>query len=433
MRDFKRASNLLWNKNALAIIVMGIFLILSFFMMSRSGVENIERHLIGNYLDIKYLATGEDPYNPYEDDFYKKILDEKDDDEILDEIDKYINELSKKYDLDLELISDPSRSEEAENKYAYRGLERALTEEESLKSDAYYLIRNFFNNNMGFDYKTKNINMTQEVFGGIFLVAIFGVFLALFYSGFENITPYYEFTKTFPWSRKKTYITKIINGFIFILIFCVLEFIISYFSIKSLSNFSEHIIFKPSVWNIVNNIITPLSLFLITLSLGEISGNFIGNLGLLFIALAGFWLIKFNIHVVLDSFDLLYNNHPIYKFENNIFANPILGVIYNPLYGYGTDMPGRNLAIIGITLIYVLVGFLFIKIAKGERTGLMVLNKPIHIFAEILGIITTTNIFALFFNEIGELNTLSTIVMYVVLAVINTIFYRKLFKVRIGI
>lgn len=427
MRDFKRASKLLWYKNRLAIALMGMFLILSFALYASSVSTRLESKIVTTYLDLKVMVDNNNYYDDFHKKGYKSIIEEDGAENIVKSSKEYTKEIAKKYNIDVEKLKDPEKVDEYYSEY----FEKMNYEEDSQRGGAFYTVQNALSY-IDLNTNEYKLDISEEVFGINIALIIFAVLLALFFSGLENITPYFEFTKMFPWTKNKTYGVKAINGVLLILAFSIIGALISYFTIINNKYFGSYFILKDSLRYVLSYFILPIGLFLIALSVGEISGNFLGNFGLFIIAILGLWLVEYNLatpfrYLGLDSISKI-----IFDIGESIREIKFLNVLLYPIYGM-TDSIDKTISF-GITsIIFFILGYLFMRISKNERNGLMILNNTFSKIIEIIAIITSVNLIGEVFQSVTNFSAIGTLIMYIVLIIINIIFWRRMFKIRIGI
>lgn len=283
--------------------------------------------------------------------------------------------------------------------------------------------------------KSNNFYFSYISVMGIVVAIVLGVL----FSSMEHATSYYEFARTYPWTKKKDFLMKICFGFMIILGFVILSSALNYMILKT-SNFE---ILKTGTRQIPETIkgFGMLSaIYLSILSAGFMAGNILGHFGLTVMTF-GFLDILDGITGNISQITLGYSDY------NRTFAylinekitdngnpiNTILRVILRPLTNFDTT----KFAVIGLILFSLIVfsiSFSLIEKTKTENSGKMVLLKPIENLAKILVIILFSSIGTMIFqSSIFEGFSIMNFVVFGILIFVFTKIFNILFKLKLKV
>lgn len=283
--------------------------------------------------------------------------------------------------------------------------------------------------------KSNNFYFSYISVMGIVVAIVLGVL----FSSMEHATSYYEFARTYPWTKKKDFLMKICFGFMIILGFVILSSALNYMILKT-SNFE---ILKTGTRQIPETIkgFGMLSaIYLSILSAGFMAGNILGHFGLTVMTF-GFLDILDGITGNISQITLGYSDY------NRTFAylinekitdngnpiNTILRVILRPLTNFDTT----KFAVIGLILFSLIVfsiSFSLIEKTKTENSGKMVLLKPIENLAKILVIILFASTGTMIFqSSIFEGFSIMNFVVFGILIFVFTKIFNILFKLKLKV
>lgn len=417
MRDFKKEINILSRRNGFWIIlVLAVSLLFSGLFQTKSLDESY-RSLIQTTNTLNKMAKTGKKY-----DKYTKI-----DKKFFQDNDVIFEKMSKKYkyeeniNFDYEKASQKEIDEREEFQLKYGEYISTLDQYKYLSQEAKGKSNNFY-----FSYISVM---------GIVVAIVLGVL----FSSMEHATSYYEFARTYPWTKKKDFLMKICFGFMIILGFVILSSALNYMILKT-SNFE---ILKTGTRQIPETIkgFGMLSaIYLSILSAGFMAGNILGHFGLTVMTF-GFLDILDGITGNISQITLGYSDY------NRTFAylinekitdngnpiNTILRVILRPLTNFDTT----KFAVIGLILFSLIVfsiSFSLIEKTKTENSGKMVLLKPIENLAKILVIILFSSTGTMIFqSSIFEGFSIMNFVVFGILIFVFTKIFNILFKLKLKV
>lgn len=417
MRDFKKEINILSRRNGFWIIlVLAVSLLFSGLFQTKSLDESY-RSLIQTTNTLNKMAKTGKKY-----DKYTKI-----DKKFFQDNDVIFEKMSKKYkyeeniNFDYEKASQKEIDEREEFQLKYGEYISTLDQYKYLSQEAKGKSNNFY-----FSY--------ISVMG-----IVVSIVLGVLFSSMEHATSYYEFARTYPWTKKKDFLMKICFGFMIILGFVILSSALNYMILKT-SNFE---ILKTGTRQIPETIkgFGMLSaIYLSILSAGFMAGNILGHFGLTVMTF-GFLDILDGITGNISQITLGYSDY------NRTFAylinekitdngnpiNTILRVILRPLTNFDTT----KFAVIGLILFSLIVfsiSFSLIEKTKTENSGKMVLLKPIENLAKILVIILFSSTGTMIFqSSIFEGFSIMNFVVFGILIFVFTKIFNILFKLKLKV
>ena len=417
MRDFKKEIKILSRRNGFWIIlVLAVSLLFSGLFQTKSLDESY-RSLIQTTNTLNKMAKTGKKY-----DKYTKI-----DKKFFQDNDVIFEKMSKKYkyeeniNFDYEKASQKEIDEREEFQLKYGEYISTLDQYKYLSQEAKGKSNNFY-----FSYISVM---------GIVVAIVLGVL----FSSMEHATSYYEFARTYPWTKKKDFLMKICFGFMIILGFVILSSALNYMILKT-SNFE---ILKTGTRQIPETIkgFGMLSaIYLSILSAGFMAGNILGHFGLTIMTFGFLDILDGiigNISQILLGYSdnnrtfasLIEKNIP----NNGSLINTIFRVILRPLTNFDSTKYGV-IGLIIFSLIVFSISFSLIEKTKTENSGKMVLLKPIENLAKILVIMLFSSIGTMIFqSSIFEGFSIMNFVVLAILIFVFTKIFNILFKLKLKV
>lgn len=353
----------------------------------------------------------------------------------------------KKFDKDF-ILDDKTMDELNVHAMKYKEKYKIIEDEKLWQMDSVY--QTDYYDRLGREENVRNANYTYNNFMRIFdrtsdgklsassyldnLLAPVMVIIALFaitITSIEESMPIFEFTRMMPWKKRDDLLMKIGIVFIFgILIFAINAIILS-FLLKS-SGFGPVVSMKESFGHIGKDLLVFLATSIFSTSLGFIAGNIIGHIGLFIITIGGVSLIKEDISMLVRVFsnqgamaiDSAFAN---FMDDQNIFVRTLISL---------TNIAIDNIMSIGaflvISILVLLLALTVNKKSTSERSGYMVVSKPIGIFAKIIGSLTLANIItSILSSMLVESAGVVSIVVFALAMLLSYKFFDILFKIRL--
>ena len=266
------------------------------------------------------------------------------------------------------------------------------------------------------------------------LVAPVMVIIALFaitITSIEESMPIFEFTRMMPWKKRDDLLMKIGIAFIFgILIFAINAIILS-FLLKS-SGFGPVVSMKESFGHIGRDLLVFLATSILSTSLGFIAGNIIGHIGLFIITIGGVSLIKEDLTMLVRVFSndgamAIDNVFANFMEKQDIFVRTLISL---------TNIAIDNIMSIGafliISILVLLLALTVNKKSTSERSGYMVVSKPISIFAKLMGSLTLANVItSILSSMLVESAGVVSIIVFALALSLSYKFFDILFKIRL--
>ncbi|WP_058989839.1 ABC transporter permease [Anaerococcus rubeinfantis] len=417
MRDFKKEIKILSRRNGFWIIlVLAVSLLFSGLFQTKSLDESY-RSLIQTTNTLNKMAKTGKKY-----DKYTKI-----DKKFFQDNDVIFEKMSKKYkyeeniNFDYEKASQKEIDEREEFQLKYGEYISTLDQYKYLSHEAKGKSNNFY-----FSYISVM---------GIVVAIVLGVL----FSSMEHATSYYEFAKTYPWTKKKDFLMKIGFGLMIILGFVFLSSALNYMILKT-SNFE---ILKTGTRQIPETIKSfgmISAIYLAILSAGFMAGNILGHFGL---SVMTFGFLDILDGIIGNMSEILfgysdYNRTFVSLIEKNIpnngsLINTIFRVILRPLTNFDSTKYGV-IGLIIFSLIVFSISFSLIEKTKTENSGKMVLLKPIESLAKILVIMLFSSIGTMIFqSSIFEGFSIMNFVVLAILIFVFTKIFNILFKLKLKV
>lgn len=417
MSDFKKLFRITMKRFGIWILLISILVALANGLGLKNGLDldsknfkesidrmasatNISFELKDKKIDKEFLSQAEEIATAYQEKYnlseneYKKFDDESD-------FEKMMTNFQEKYGKDYYSITQP-----------------------------YDMYRNYLRT-----WKDNGGNKIENSYGGNYIedltlpICFFIFVIAILVTSLEESLPYYEFTCMFPWRKKDEIVMKSIMVFIFGLIIFIINYIVGMGLMKA------------SDWGPLINLIgfeiisKMLLMFLATsifaVALGMIAGNFVGHLGLSIIAIGSFRLIETLIFVIVAIFNQKLANDLSDNYNNIANSLPEFLKPFDIVFNVDKSYP----SIAGFLIIAILWAILAYGVnskISSEKSGLMIISKPVSIWAKTLGILSlTTVIYYLISIVVAPYNMLIKLIIYALGFLISYKIFDVLFKVRL--
>lgn len=416
MKNFKKLSKLQWKKNSLWIILLIIATLLINTLSFRHEIRYTYDSLTNSVADLEYVLGVKDEY--------KKAKPKKLDSEYI----KYGNRLRdravKKYDI--------KKNEE-------------ISAMDSDKIDEYYSVDRkdiFYKAESAvatYDYSVEailNENPDNSIFTPYtnFFMFAFIFILAMLMTSIESMSKYYDFTRLFPWSKKKDFLMKIVFGLIITALVYLIHIGIEDLIVTN-SGLSEIYYMKGLFLYFIRDLILYLLVFIIFMGSGLASGNIIGHFGMNIVIFGFFRIIAYIISVIelmfkgLNADDTMIDRFEAFKKGQS----PLIEHFLDPLKNMDGSLD-MLMAYALIALIVLILGIFVAERLKTEKSGYMIVNEPIKILCLVLAVLTLTSlIFILVSSAFTDYNVLIGVALYLFFVFASYKFFKALFNVRIKV
>ncbi|MDY3006869.1 hypothetical protein HV819_09755 [Anaerococcus sp. AGMB00486] len=413
MTDLKKQGQILLKRNGFWILLTFLLALLFTGIIQNNSLDSTHSTLIANANDLNLMGeTGR-----------KYSLDTRIDKKFFDENEKLYEELSEKYEVDKYKDFDYNEASEKEQKEF---------DEYNLKNGEYLSSLKSYK----FTKEGLLFNRDMYMFDGLGIVLVLA--LAFLFTSMEHATSYYEFSKMYPWSRKKDFLMKVLIGSGIIFIFSILSSILSYMIIST-SNFDILKIGLGFIPAILKNIIYLLVMFVIFMSTGILAGNVIGHFGLSVMFL-----------FFLDLLDLIFANIKniftggfeweggIYSIIDRIFPegnriNTVIRTILRPI----NEFDRTNASRLGLLIFSIIVFFIALSLIdrlKTENSGIMIMIKPIEILAKVMITLLVASYGTLIFqNSVFDGFSIVNIFIFIILTYVFIKIFNILFKLKLKV
>src|SRR5690625_675670 len=255
MSDFKKEFNILIKRNGFWILLSFILGLIFLGLSQIKSLEGSHQSIIHAGNDLNEMAGIEERYDEntvIDEDFYKKL-------------DPVFEKMAKKYDYKkyITYLSEKNSSIEQIEEY---------NEMREKNRDFLDTLQNYEILRDNLEYKNDYFFYDYIVLMGFFFILVVGVL----FSSLEHATSYYEFSKTFPWTKKKDFLMKFIIGLGLILGFLIIGNLLSFMILQN-SNFLVDNLGKGLVLSFIKAFGFLAASFLVVISSGFMAGNILGH------------------------------------------------------------------------------------------------------------------------------------------------------------
>ena len=366
MKDFKKMFKLTWKRYAIWIILVGFFFTLSNVLGVKSNLKYDAMRITDNITEMEsYLGSKK-----------TNLSDSKIDKEYLEKAEKTAQEFADKY------------------KLKYRG-DRFYDETyyDKINRDDLWDKQNIYEQYMIAmeSLDTYKLDMTEKLTSSMALSIIFIIIVSMGLTSIEDSLNYYDFTRMLPWSKKKEFVMKFRISAILGLALFLINTIMIFITIKG-SAFAEIASFTAFPHFFLKTMISLVSASLVGVSLGLLSGNFLGHFGLSIIAVGFIEWFKLIIFSFLGIFGDLYATNFNDAFDNFKDGLKPASKVFLSLINVDFDQIQTLWAGLVVSLIIAAVAYFLIGKSSAERSGYMVKNKVLSEICKWAGILSLTSI-----------------------------------------
>lgn len=441
MTDYRKMFSILWKRNRIWIIMLMILSLLFISFIVKNEIASLDYSILTNVIKLDYMdKEGRLLVNDYSDEYKNAYI----------ELERRMGEVKKTYPKGLPedfLTKGDYTFHKLAEKYNYQpryGYNEDLKEwhytgVESMRHEELHSYEREVNSKIFRDEGHYKLNISSYLFGGNFPIYLAMLIISFLITSMEHLTSYYEFTETFPWSKTRTYFSKLL----FILTLALILFALTVglkYMVWSTSLY-KNLMGLDKVLKIgLNSLMGFFGYILIFMGLGTVAGNILGHIGMLIIGILGVRLWLINIRALSDVIfggDIIHHDHWIYRPEKAFDNLPqFIKVLLSPLesYNYSDRFFAyiNNQAIFVVGLALMILGLFWANFNKSERSGMLIMRKNVSLYAQVLAVLTTTNAIYLISRGMTSGRILE-LAVFGIAFLLSYLFYKKLFKVRIGI
>lgn len=412
MSDFKNLFKITVKRYGIWILLISLMIAMTYSLQSRARLKNEANNLkdsvnvMAEDLDISIDSQG-------------KITKE-----YLDEASQIADKYAKKYgiltDEEMKGLDDEDwndYSDKAINKYGSKFWEYESN---------YRTFQNIKESNL----EVSNIftyYVEDTTFGMLVLVAI----LSILITSLEQSLSFYDFTLMFPWKKRDEVWMKALVVFIIGSAMFIINMLLNMVMINA-SDFSPLMDFSKIGDPILQSILMILATSFITVSTGMIAGNFIGHGGLGIIAIGSIELLRYIVEVFLNIFIPSQVSAMSSSFSNFIDNLPAIVKPFFSLINVKMNYPN----IIGYIIVaglWTLLAYLINSKSSSEKSGYLIISKPVEYVAKIWGILSLTTVLYLIGSApiSGMGSMILELIIYIISLLISIKLFDILFKVRL--
>ena len=412
MSDFKNLFKITVKRYGIWILLISLMIAMTYGLQSRARLKNEAENLRGS---VNVMAEDLDTSIDNEGKITKEYLDEAS-----TIADKYAEKYGILTDDQMKNLADEDwndYSDKAINKYGSKFWEYESN---------YRTFQNIKESNL----EVSNIftyYIEDTAFGIVVLVAI----LAMLITSLEQSLSFYDFTLMFPWKKRDEVWMKALVVFIIGLAMFLINLLLNIAMISS-SDFAPLMDFSKLGDPILQSILLIFATSFITVSTGMIAGNFLGHAGLGIIAIGSIELLRYIVNVFLTIFAPNFASSMYSSFSK--FVENLPGVLkpFFSLINVKMDYP----TIIGYIIVaglWTLLAYLINSKSSSEKSGYLIISKPVEYVAKIWGILSFTTVLYLIGSApiSGMGSMVLELIIYVVALLISIKLFDILFKVRL--
>lgn len=412
MSDFKNLFKITVKRYGIWILLISLMIAMTYGLQSRARLKNEAENLRGS---VNVMAEDLDTSIDNEGKITKEYLDEAS-----TIADKYAEKYGILTDDQMKNLADEDwndYSDKAINKYGSKFWEYESN---------YRTFQNIKESNL----EVSNIftyYIEDTAFGIVVLVAI----LAMLITSLEQSLSFYDFTLMFPWKKRDEVWMKALVVFIIGLAMFLINLLLNIAMISS-SDFAPLMDFSKLGDPILQSILLIFVTSFITVSTGMIAGNFLGHAGLGIIAIGSIELLRYIVNVFLTIFAPNFASSMYSSFSK--FVENLPGVLkpFFSLINVKMDYP----TIIGYIIVaglWTLLAYLINSKSSSEKSGYLIISKPVEYVAKIWGILSFTTVLYLIGSApiSGMGSMILELIIYVVALLISIKLFDILFKVRL--
>lgn len=412
MSDFKNLFKITVKRYGIWILLISLMIAMTYGLQSRARLKNEAENLRGS---VNVMAEDLDISIDNDGKITKEYLDEAS-----TIADKYAEKYGILTDEEMKNLADEDwndYSDKAINKYGSKFWEYESN---------YRTFQNIKESNL----EVSNIftyYIEDTAFGIVVLVAI----LAMLITSLEQSLSFYDFTLMFPWKKRDEVWMKALVVFIIGLAMFLINLLLNIAMISS-SDFAPLMDFSKLGDPILQSILLIFATSFITVSTGMIAGNFIGHAGLGIIAIGSIELLRYIFEVFLTIFAPNFASSASSSFSK--FIENLPGVLrpFFSLFNVRMTYP----TIVGYIIVaglWTLLAYLINSKSSSEKSGYLIISKPVEYVAKIWGILSFTTVLYLIGQApiSGMGSMVLELIIYVVALLISIKLFDILFKVRL--
>ena len=412
MSDFKNLFKITVKRYGIWILLISLMIAMTYGLQSRARLKNEAYNLKRS---VNVMAEDLDISIDNEGKITKEYLDEAS-----TVADKYAEKYGILTDEEMKNLADEDwndYSDKAINKYGSKFWEYESN---------YRTFQNIKESNL----EVSNVftyYVEDTTFGMLVLVAI----LAILITSLEQSLPFYDFTLMFPWKKRDEVWMKALVVFIIGLAMFIINMLLNMVMINA-SDFSPLMDFSKLGDPILQSILLIFATSFITVSTGMIAGNFLGHGGLGIIAIGSIEFLRYIVDVFLMIFAPDFASSASSSFSK--FVENLPGVL-KPFFSLiNVKMNYPN--IIGYIIVaglWTLLAYLINSKSSSEKSGYLIISKPVEYLVKILGILSFTTVLYLIGSApiSGMRSMILELIIYIISLLISIKLFDILFKVRL--
>lgn len=276
-----------------------------------------------------------------------------------------------------------------------------------------------------------DLGASKYIFNMNFAIAILLGLIAMVLTSIDQSLPYYDFSLMLPWKKKDEVWMKATIVFILGSAIFLINLLINIFMIKA-SNLSLLVNIGSLGDSILKSILIMLATSILSVSTGMIAGNFVGHIGLMIIAVGSIELIMISLDLIFNIISPAFEKSFMDAFINLRESAPQLLKPFLSLVHLEMNYQSIGGFLI-IAIIWALLAYLVNGKISSEKSGYMIMSKPVGIFAKIIGILSLTSILYVIGSAAitGDGSNFISLIIYILALLLSAKLFDILFKIRL--
>lgn len=262
-------------------------------------------------------------------------------------------------------------------------------------------------------------------------IVYFLVLIGIFITSLEQSLAYYDFSMMYPWKKRDEVWMKAIALSAIGLGLFLLNFIIGTLMLKG-SVIGGLINFTGIGLPLAKILVRIIGVSILAVATGMLAGNFLGHIGLLIIAFGGLDLFTTVLNIIVSIFSdtaatKFSHSYDLYWQNASDFLRPFKG-----LFNLRETWPSYG-GFILLVVLWAILAYLVAAKASSEKSGMMVISRPVEIFCKYYAILSLACILYVIVGSTfaAGASVLVNLIIFVLGLLLSKKLFDILFKVRL--
>lgn len=262
-------------------------------------------------------------------------------------------------------------------------------------------------------------------------IVYFLLLIGILITSLEQSLSYYDFSMMYPWKKRDEVWMKAIALFAIGLGLFLVNFILGAAMLKG-SSISALVSFTGMGSLLVKILIKFLGISFLAVATGMLAGNFLGHIGLMIISFGGLDLISSIIGIIVSIFSDTAARDLSDSYDRYWQKASDFGLAFKGIFNL-TDSWKSYGGFILLVLLWTILAYLVSAKASSEKSGMMIISKPVEIIAKIIAVLALTCILFIIVGDafIGSSSLFVNLMVFALVLLISKKVFDILFKVRL--